>query len=117
LWNTKINEADINTLKKTSPKIRWDMGAVTDKAEMLQLAVPFPADRDRMILQQEQNISLKNTFPSATIWYTTDGTTPDSVNGKIYKRPILAKGLLRIKAISTAEGWNKREFHATRLNC
>jgi hypothetical protein len=31
------------------------------------------------------------------------------VNGKIYKSPILAKGLLRIKAISTAEGWNKSD--------
>jgi uncharacterized membrane protein len=109
LWNTKINEADIKTLKGSSPKIRWDLGSVTDKAEMLQLAVPFPADRDRMILQQEQFVTLKNTFPSATIWYTTDGTTPDSINGKIYKSPILAKGLLRIKAISTAEGWNKSD--------
>jgi len=109
LWNTKINESDIKTLKGRSPKIRWDMGAVIDKAEMLQLAVPFPADRDRMILNQEQNVTLKNPFPSATIWYTTDGTTPDSVNGKIYKSPIPAKGLLRIKAISTAEGWNKSD--------
>ncbi len=109
LWNTKINEADLKQLKEKSPKIAWDLGSVTDKAELLQLAVPFPADRDRMILQQEQYVSLKNTFPSATIWYTTDGTTPDSVNGKIYKSTIPAKGLLRIKAISTAEGWNKSD--------
>lgn len=109
LWNTKINEADFKKLKGSSPKIRWDIGTVKEKAEMLQLAVPFPTDRDRMILNQAQNITLKNPFPSATIWYTTDGTMPDSANGKIYKSPILAKGLLRIKAISTAEGWNKSD--------
>ena len=109
LWNTKITEADVKKLKESSPKIKWDLGSQTDKSELLQLAVPFPADRDKMILQQEQYVSLKNSFSSATIWYTTDGTTPDSLNGKIYKGPIYAKGLLRIKAISTAQGWNKSD--------
>ncbi len=105
IWNTKVNEADLASLKSKSKTIHLELGYVPSKTEVLQLSVPSLADKDKAILDNEEYIVLKNPMPNAKIRYTIDGTTPDSVNGKVYTTPIPASNLLRIKAITTATGW------------
>jgi hypothetical protein len=105
IWNTKIVEQDLVSLKSKSPKIKWEMGYLANKNEILKLSPPYPVDNEKLIFENELNIALKNPLPSAKIRYTTDGLVPDSINGKMYTGEINTKGLLRIKAISTSEGW------------
>jgi len=109
IWNTKINETELASLKSKSKTIHWELGYIPNKSEMLQLSVPLPADKDKMILDNEEYIVLKNPMPNAKIRYTTDGTTPDSLTGQVFTNPIPATNLLRIKAITTALGWISSE--------
>jgi uncharacterized membrane protein len=105
IWNTKINESDLASLKKSSPGINWNYGYIPDKNELLKLSAPFPTDKEKTVLEKQEFVTLKTPFPGAKIRYTLDGSDPDSVNGEIYTKPIPAKGLLRVKSIATAEGW------------
>ena len=105
IWNTKIGEQDLVLLKSKSPKILWETGYIANKNEILQLPPPYLEDNEKLIFENELHIALKNPFPNAKIRYTMDGLPPDSINGEIYTKEIYTKELLRIKAITTLEGW------------
>lgn len=105
IWNTKIGEQDIAILKKKSQKINWETGYQANKNEILQLPAPYPENNENLIFENELRVALKNPFPNAKIRYTTDGLPPDSINGNIYTKQMYTKELLRIKAITSLEGW------------
>ncbi len=105
IWNTKIGEQAIAMLKRTSPKIKWETGYLANKNEILQLPPPYLEDNENLIFEHAFSVALKNPFPNAKIRYTTDGLTPDSINGKIYDKEVYTKELLRIKAVTSLEGW------------
>lgn len=105
IWNTKIGEQDIAMLKRTSPNIKWETGYLANKNEILQLPAPYLEDNENLIFQNEFSVTLKNPFPNAKIRYTTNGLSPDSINGKIYDKEVYTKELLRIKAVTSLEGW------------
>jgi hypothetical protein len=52
-----------------------------------------------------QNVSLSDTAAGATIYYTTDGTTPTTAS-IVYTAPIAVNGTQTIKAIATASGFS-----------
>jgi uncharacterized membrane protein len=105
IWNTSIGEKDIVLLKSKSAKIKWELGYQANKNEILQLSPPYLEDNDKLIFENDLDIVLKNPFPNAKIRYTTDGLPPDSINGKIYTNALHTKELLRIKAVTTLNGW------------
>jgi hypothetical protein len=105
IWNTKIGEQDLAILKKKSQKINWETGYQANKNEILQLPAPYPENNENLIFENELRVALKNPFPNAKIRYTTDGLPPDSINGNIYTKQMYTKELLRIKAITSLEGW------------
>lgn len=105
IWNTRIREQDIVLLKSKAPNIKWEMGYQANKNEILQLSPPFLEDNEKLIFEKGLNIVLKNPFPNAKIRYTTDGLMPDSLIGKMYTGEIYTTSMLRIKALTTLEGW------------
>jgi hypothetical protein len=105
LWNTKVTEKDIVNLVKEYPSIGWDLGYIPDKNELLKLTPPYPANRDKSILEQGEAIVLKHPLPGVKIRYTTDGTVPDSTTGMLFNKPIAMNGLIRVRALATASGW------------
>lgn len=122
IWNTKIGEQDLVSLKTKSTKIKWEMGYLANKNEILKLSPPYPIENEKLIFENELNIALKNPLPSAKIRYTMDGSVPDSINGKIYTGEINTKELLRIKAITTSAGWITSEvadftFYPKGISC
>lgn len=106
IWNTRIGEQDLVMLKSKSPKIKWEIGYQANKNEILQLSPPYLEDNDKLIFENGLNVVLKNPFPNAKIRYTTDGSMPDSLNGNIYKGGIYTTTMLRVKALTSLEGWN-----------
>ncbi len=105
IWNTRIGAQDLMLLQSKAPKIKWEIGYQADKKEILQLSPPYLEDNENLIFEKGLNIALKNPFPNAKIKYTTDGLDPDSSHGNIYTKAIYTKELLRIKAVTTLEGW------------
>jgi hypothetical protein len=105
IWNTKVGEQDLVLLKRKSPRINWEKGYQSNKNEILQLPPPYLEDNENLIFEDGLNVALKNPFPNAKIRFTTDGLAPDSGNGKIYTNALYTKELMRIKAITTLEGW------------
>lgn len=105
IWNSKIRGQDLAILRKQSPKINWETGYRANKNEILQLPPPYLENNENLIFENELSVALKNPFPNAKIRYTTDGLPPDSMNGNIYSQEISTKKLLRIKAVTTLEGW------------
>lgn len=105
LWNSHVSKEEIAALRKSYAGIQWDLGFIPDPSERLKLSIPYPADKEKTVVDRGEEIVLKHQLPGVKIRYTTDGTTPDSLTGTVYTRPIKADGLLRIKAIATADGW------------
>lgn len=110
IWNTKIEAQDLVVLKSKSTKITWEAGYLANKNEILQLPSPYLEDNEKLIFENELKIVLKNPFPNAKIRYTTDGLSPDSISGRVYSGEFYTKELLRIKAITTLEGWITSEI-------
>jgi len=105
LWNTSIKEADIAALRKKYPKVGWDLGYIPDKNELLKLTIPRFLDADKRIFGPEDLIAFKTQMTGVQIRYTTDGSPPDSLGSLLYTKPFPATGMMRIKAISVAQGW------------
>ena len=63
-----------------------------------------------------QNVTISTTTSGATIYYTTDGSTPSS-HSTVYSTPILVSGNMTIKAIAVKGGVSSTmavEFHCRR---
>lgn len=52
---------------------------------------------------QAQTVTIKDATNGATIYYTTDGTTP-TTNSKVYSAPVVITSSETLKAIATASG-------------
>ena len=62
------------------------------------------------VLYAPTAITLECTTPGATIYYTTDGTTPDVITSTVYTAPINVTATTTVKAIAAATGFNPSNF-------
>jgi O-glycosyl hydrolase len=56
--------------------------------------------------QAGQTITLTDSTPNATIYYTTDGTTPTTSSSQ-YNNPIMITSTVTVQAIATAQGYSQ----------
>jgi glucosylceramidase len=56
--------------------------------------------------QAGQTVTLTDSIPSATIYYTTDGTTPTTSSTQ-YKNPVTITSTTTIQVIATAQGYSQ----------
>lgn len=104
LWQTKISDEGINDLKNTFPKLN-----IINGKEMLatfanaQLRPP-KIKSDSTMFTNQITVNLDLRFPWAKIFYTLDGSAPDSTS-LLYADSILISKTTTIKTIAKADGW------------
>jgi fibro-slime domain-containing protein len=78
-----------------------------DKPAKVATPVAFPGSSN---FTSQVSVALSSATPGATIYYTTDGSAPDS-NSTVYNfaNPIQVTGTTQIKAIAYRDGWIKSD--------
>lgn len=105
LWNTKLITSELSALQKSNPKIKWNTGSEASN-ELLKLTPPILVN-DSFLIENSKAVTFKHNLPGTIIRYTVDGTEPDSINGTIYKTPVLINNHTLVKAIAVKDGWRK----------
>lgn len=104
-WNTKVDSIDVKRLTSQYPKVEWQLGYQPDQHEVLKLTTPQYVERDYPILQVGDTVRLKHPMPGAEIFYTMDGSAPDSTRSPAYPGYIVISKASRIRAIACRPGW------------
>ena len=86
----------------TSITITWETGGSTP-VETCATPAFSPAEGT---FTEAQNVTISTTTSGASIYYTTDGTTPSSSNGTLYTAAIPVSETTTIKAIAVKTGCN-----------
>ncbi len=105
LWNTSLTEPEMAAIRKKFPKIKWDLGYIPDKNELLKLTAPRLMDADKRIYAPGELIAFKPQMSGVEIRYTIDGSNPDSLSSILYTKPFPVIGMMKVRAISVSPGW------------
>ncbi len=103
IWNTSLTEADISTLKKILNNITFEKGFKGDTT-ILKLTPPILLNEEQ-IINTPIILKLKHYVNGASIRYTLDGTTPDSIASKEYSNDIILTNNTTVKAKAFKKGW------------
>ncbi|MEO1259404.1 MAG: c-type cytochrome domain-containing protein [Bacteroidota bacterium] len=104
LWQTEVTENGVNTLKNKMPYLNIDRGVSMDIFADATLNPPLiMAEKD--IFKDSLEVELKMNFKGASIFYTLDGSQPDSNSIRYADRPILLTSAAEIKAVAQKTGW------------
>jgi uncharacterized membrane protein len=104
LWQTKFSDEGIESLKKEIPNLTIITGKEnTETFANAQLRAPQIL-ADSSMFMKELKVTLKLNFPWAKIYYTLDGSTPDS-SSLLYENPFAILTSTTIKAIAIADSW------------
>lgn len=101
---TKLNAYVYETLDPNGAKVFFNLPLVaTQTRETVgQVATPTATPAAGAVAAGT-SVSLASTTEGATIYYTTDGTTP-SMESEVYNGPITVSSAVTIKAIAVKEG-------------
>ena len=104
VWNTAIQEEELEALRKDFPGIHWDSGYEVDDTEMLKLNAPLLKNKT-YVLNPGEKVVLRHNLPGTVMRYSLDGTDPDSVTSPVYKDPLDVKDYALIKTKAFKDGW------------
>ncbi len=103
---TAIKKDIIDLWQKKYPQIFFCCASAAD--EKIKLSPPLLANENTTITSGE-DIALKHYIKGVKIKYTTDGSIPDTVNGREYNGPFKISGSADVKAVAVKEGWYASE--------
>ena len=107
LWQTNITEEALNQYAQDHPNIVVQGQIDSDIFRATKLEPPtIVADRD--FFKDSLKLELDYVFDDASIYYTLDGSEPDSTSVK-YTTPITLTQSAEVKAVTYAPGWNLSE--------
>lgn len=108
IWNTEIEEKDINELREKMPDVKLVEGYQLGSEGPLQLNPPDLLNKKEVIAKGEK-IELIHRLKNVDIRYTTDGSEPDSLSSSTYTGPIQFDSFGTLKVKSYKAGWLSSE--------
>jgi hypothetical protein len=102
IGSEKINEGIIASWQKRFKGLNIVSGVSIQEA--IPLSPPIFKNEEG-ILKTGDSIRLMHHIRGARIWYTTDGSIPDTINGNQYRKPFAIRQSAEIKAIAIKDGW------------
>jgi len=93
------------TLKAIAAVSGWSNSSTETETYTLKPATPIFSLAEGTY-SGPQSITITNASPNATIYYTTDGSTP-STSSEIYSGPITVTITTMIKAMAASPGWTE----------
>ncbi|MBW3466213.1 c-type cytochrome domain-containing protein [Arthrospiribacter ruber] len=103
LWQTEISEESLKAFQRSNQKTSVITGFQGD-GTAIQLNPPI-LEYQNVIFKEEETIRMKHPISSVTIFYTLDGSEPDSLHSERYTDPIKIGKSSEIKARAFAKGW------------
>lgn len=103
---TKLNAYVYETLDPNGAKVFFNLPLVATQTRETVSSVATPtASPAAGEVEAGTEVSLATTTEGATIFFTTDGSTPSAAS-EVYKGPITVTSAVTIKAIAVAEGYD-----------
>lgn len=104
VWNTGITQHDISALPANRRGIRIEIGRTSADSTLLQLnkLAIFP---ENSFFREPFHLELKHPVSSTKIYYTLDGSEPDTLSSPTFGEPIRIEQNTIVKARPTKEGW------------
>jgi uncharacterized membrane protein len=107
LWQTATTKEGIAQFINQKPKTHVNTGVKNNIFGDAQLKSPvILAEKD--LFKDSIEVALKMNFGQVDIYYTLDGTTPDTT-ASLYTEPIILDKTTNIKAIAHKKGWKTSE--------
>ena len=109
LWQTKTTEEGIAHLKNKMPYLKIESGVDANVFGGAALMPPLIA-ADKDMFKDSLSVELQMNFKGANIFYTLDGSVPDSNSLKYEGKPLLLNSSTEIKAYSQKAGWKSSDL-------
>lgn len=103
LWQTNLSAQAINQLKEQRPKLQINAGADASIFGTSRLKAPVILV-DKEIFTDSIRVAFQTNFKGLNLFYTLDGTAPDS-NATKYSEPFTLNKTTHIQVIAQKEGW------------
>jgi hypothetical protein len=103
-----------STVKAIATASGYTQSAVSSIAYTLQsaTAAPIISPGSGTSFATSLSVSISDSTPGATIYYTTNGSTP-TTSSKVYSGPIMITGATTVKAIATANNFTQSGVSST----
>lgn len=102
LWSTQVTETQADSLRASYPKMSF---LTSQFKEDLKLRLSKPMLVNEGVVRRGEEVVLKHPMPGVMIFYTLDGTDPDTLNGMKYGKPFDFERTTTIRARGCKEGW------------
>lgn len=103
LWNTGLEPQVIDQIKAALPNTKVETG-YKDDGTVYQLNPPV-IKFDNAFFKEKLQVEIKHPIQGTSIFYTLDGTEPDSSNYSLYEGPLEISENISLKARAFSEGW------------
>lgn len=103
LWQTKVSPDAVQEFATDYSYVNVQAGI--DQSIFVKTVLRAPIIRaDHLIFEDSMSVEMINNFSEVRIYYTLDGSTPDS-NSNLYIDPVTINQSRTIKAIATKSDW------------
>ncbi|PCJ98928.1 MAG: hypothetical protein COA50_01450 [Flavobacteriaceae bacterium] len=107
VWNTQISEIALEQLAAVNPKLNFGIVADSVFAATTVEGPIFVADNN--FFQEQLKVKIESYFEGVSIYYTLDGTKPDTTSLK-YREPLILNESTQLKAVAHKTGWALSEI-------
>jgi uncharacterized membrane protein len=103
-WNTALNTKQGDSLMLKFPGVKIETGFQDDGMVVLDLNSPeiLPGNA---FFRQPFYLNIAHPIKGAGLYYTLDGTEPDSITSKLFREPVLITSNTPVKVKAAKKGW------------